>query len=161
MVCVLISCLVLSPLSLVSSSLPLCPSLPFCLPLYPQLISSSCLICCPFQFNIFHPCPLPNVHTCAYTRTHSCSYLLSSPSLLSARLSVSGSGSTIPSPPECVSLLHVKLSSWGHIDLLYPLPGINIFAPKSVIQKYCPARPFVSSISSHNQKCSLNVFIFL
>lgn len=40
------------------------PSLPLLsLRLYPQLISFSCLICCPFQFNIFQPCLLPNVHS--------------------------------------------------------------------------------------------------
>lgn len=56
--------------------------------------------------------------------------------------SVSGFGCTLPSPPERVSSLHVKRLSWEHVDLLYPLPGITIFAHQSVKQKSCPARPF-------------------
>ena len=117
----------------VSSLLPLWPISPLLsLPLYPQLISSSCLICCPFQFNIFQPCLLPNACVPALTHTHF-SYPFT-PSLcvcvcvsLSLWLSLSGVGSALPSPPEHVlPLLYVRLTSWGHDDLSYPLSGITI-----------------------------------
>lgn len=124
-----------SPSSLcsLSSSHPSCLSSPspplLSLPLYPQLISSSCLICCPFQFNFFQPWLLPNAHMRACTHVHFSSHPFLPPLclfLLSVSVSLSGVGSTLPSPPERVlSSLHVKLTSWGHVDLSCPFSGIT------------------------------------
>lgn len=104
------------------------------LPLYPQLISSSCLICCPFQFNFFQPWLLPNatspacLHTCARFLSSVPLHLHVSLSLccLSVCLSLSGVGSALPSPLQCLlSVLRVKLTSRGHFDLSYHFSGIT------------------------------------
>lgn len=112
--------------TLISSLLPLCPFSPLLpLSLYPQLISSSCLICYPFQFNIFQPCGPPNVctHVCTYT------YIRISFLFLAFNLCVSfsGVGRALQSPPEHVlPLLNGKLTSWGQVDLSSPLSGIKL-----------------------------------
>lgn len=114
------------PPPLLSSLLPLFPISPLLsLPLYPQLISFSCLICCPFQFNFFPTLPPPKcAHACLHTYTSPSFHSYISFSRLS--LCLSGVGSALPSPPERVlSLLCVKLTSWGHVDLFYPFPGIT------------------------------------
>lgn len=46
---------------------------------------------------------------------------------VSLSLCLSGAGSPLSSPSERVlPLLRVRLTSWGHVDLFYPLSGITI-----------------------------------
>lgn len=116
---VLISWMALVSSVRVSSFFPLSPAAPllsYSLPsinffLLPHLLS--------FPIQYF---PLlssgRHTHLCLHTHHH--------PHICSLRLSVSGVGSILPSPAGRVSLLHIRLSVWGHNDLLQPVSGINI-----------------------------------
>lgn len=116
---------------LISSLLPL-------FPISPPPVSSSLpsinffllphLLSFPIQFfpTLAAPkCTHACLHTCALFLSSLPSTLMSlSPVCLS--VSLSGVGSALPSPPECVlSSLHVKLTSWGHVDLFCPFSGIT------------------------------------
>lgn len=111
---------------------PTHPPSPFLsLPLYPQLISSSCLICCPFQFNFFPTLAAPKCNDArvpahARVSSHLSHSIFMSLSAVCLSLSLSGVGSALPSPPQCLlSVLRVKLTSRGHFDLPYHFSGIT------------------------------------